>query len=82
MLMPLYAIKDSLTGFGVPFSADNDPVAIRYFGQAVKSPNSMYFNNAKDFDLYFVGNFDNKSCVFSDFESRYICSAVDFLEDK
>ena len=52
MVMPLYSIKDDLTGYSVPFATDNDGTAMRYFNQAFMQPNSIYSINPSHFNLY------------------------------
>ena len=82
MNMPLYTIKDDLTGYGVPFATDNDGTAMRYFNQAFNADNSIYSQNPEHFNLYFVGNFDNQSGEIDCDKPRYVCSALDFRKDK
>ena len=82
MVFPLYSIRDSLVGYGVPFCADNDAVAMRYFNQAISQPNSIYQMNKNQFDLYCVGEYDNQSGEIDSKAPRFICSATDFGNDK
>jgi len=81
MRYPLYSIKDDLIGFGVPFVGDNDPVAVRYFGQAVSQEGSVYSLNKSNFSLYKVGEFDTDSGEVFPSDRVYVCSALDFKED-
>lgn len=81
MRYPLFSIRDSLVGFGIPFSADNDAVAMRYFDQAIQQPNSIYSLNKNNFDLYSVGFFDTESGEIEPVQPKYICSANDFTKE-
>lgn len=78
MLYPIYSIKDDLIGYGVPFSADNDAVAMRFFHQAIVQPNSIYGLNKSQFNLYKLGDFDTSSGEVVPCSPTYICSANDF----
>lgn len=77
MIYPLYSIRDSLVGYGIPFSCDNDAVAMRYFNQACSQPNSIYALNRNNFDLYSIGTFDTASGEIESAVPRYVCSAND-----
>lgn len=81
MKFPLYSIKDDLIGYGVPFAADNDAVAMRYFKQACSAPESIYAQNKSQFNLYAIGLFNNESGEIFSEQTRYVCSALDFEKE-
>lgn len=61
--MNLYSIKDLLSSeFAPPFQAQNDLVALRVARQMFRN---VPFETVKDFRLYSVGVFDDKTGVFS-----------------
>lgn len=73
MIMRLYSIKDELVGFGKPVVMENNDVAIRQFSDLVNvSPE--YRDHAKDYSLYFVGEFFPDLGVFG---RPYVGDGVD-----
>lgn len=78
MVYPIYSIRDSLVGYGIPFPCDNDAVAMRHFDSIVKTPGSIYELNKNQFDLYCLGEFDTKSGEIKSDVPRYVCNANDF----
>lgn len=68
MKVKYYAIKDvKANEFGELLFAKNDDVAKRIFGQ-VMSKNPIL---AADMQLYYIGEFDNESGVFSVFVPEF-----------
>lgn len=61
MIMGVYAMRDSLSGFMQPTIEQNDAIAVRNFRHAVLNPDSVLFSSAKDFDLCKLGSFDTSS---------------------
>lgn len=60
MKMKLYSIKDRATGaFMTPWPAHQDAHAIRMFQDNVNDPNSACNKHPDDYDLWFVGYFDD-----------------------
>lgn len=60
----VYSVFDELTGFMGPVVDINDSVAIRNFTYMI-SNSKEYAENAKDYSLYFVGEFDEKNGLMS-----------------
>lgn len=62
MKMPVFSIKDTLVGFGSPFTAVNKDVAIRGFNNSIirslKAGDVYDTDNPDDLSLYLVGEFD------------------------
>ena len=61
MKFPVYAVRDSLLGFGFPMIRDNDAVASRAFEYDLKVDNSPYAHHPQDFQLYRIGEFDTEN---------------------
>lgn len=64
----MYAIRDVKTAFMQPFIAINHQSAMRGFHMDLvnaKGSNSMMGFAPEDFDLYYIGTFDNDSGVVS-----------------
>lgn len=65
MVLKMYSIFDSkLAAFSVPFYEHKDAVAIRKFTDAVNdgsNPNNQWFNHPEDFQLFFLGEFDDNT---------------------
>lgn len=55
----VYSVFDELTGFMGPVIDINDSVAKRNFSYMI-AHSKEYTENAKDYSLYFVGEFDEK----------------------
>lgn len=53
----VYSVYDELTGFMGPVVDSNDDVAKRNFSYMIAN-SQEYTTNAKDYALYFVGEFD------------------------
>lgn len=60
MVKYFYSIKDELVGFNDPLLMVNDDVAIRTFIASVNQIDDLK-NNAKDYSLYLLGDFDSDS---------------------
>ena len=71
----VYAIKDSLNGFGTLSVDSNDDVAIRNFAYAVSS--GILSFAASDYSLYRVGTYNISSGALEPFGPEFICSGLD-----
>lgn len=60
----VYSVFDELSGFMGPVVDINDSVATRNFSYMI-SNSKEYAANAKDYSLYFVGEFDEKTGLMS-----------------
>lgn len=63
MLCPMYAVRDSLTGFMTPTVDANDASAMRGFQHAVKATRDVMHTYPEDFSLYRIGAFDTDTGV-------------------
>ena len=58
----LYSIRDNKAGFFSPREDINNDTAVRNFAYAINNNELMMFRPS-DYDLYFVGTFDEESAV-------------------
>lgn len=67
----LYSIKDRATdAFMAPWTAHTDGHAIRMFQDAVNDTQSQMNKHPEDYDLWFVGIFDDQSGMFIGMEGK------------
>lgn len=76
MVVRYYAVKDLKMGFQNLQPFQNDAVASRAFLNAGKNPNSPISTNPEDFELWFVGEFDDVRCLFDTSSQSFICNGV------
>lgn len=67
MKMPVLSVRDSLIGFGSPFTAVNKDVGVRGFTNSIIKAwsDSNDSVNPEDLSLYMVGEFDTDTGVIS-----------------
>lgn len=78
MKVPMFSVRDKLSGFGWPTIDTNERTAQRNFAAAVNSPqaNNMTFAPG-DYDLYLVGYFDSETGLLTPTETsvpQFVCS--------
>lgn len=61
MILRMYSIHDSLTGFMTPVLEQNDPSAMRNFSMACQQGQSLMSYRPSDFTLYHIADFDSIS---------------------
>lgn len=64
-MVKIYSVRDQFTGYGQPFTAASDAVAIRDFRIACNKADSLLFACPKDFDLMCLGSFDPELGIIS-----------------
>lgn len=57
-MLKIFSVRDQFTGYGQPFTAVSDAVAIRDFRIACNKGDSLLYACPKDFDLMCLGSFD------------------------
>lgn len=61
MITNLYTVYDTVAQcYGRPFTAQNDPIAIRSFKDITFDPNSDIARNPADYTLMHIGQFDDE----------------------
>lgn len=63
MKYPMYAIRDIKTTFFPPQVANNEEEAKRNFAMMVNNPSGVIGFAPKDFDLFYVGEWDSEKGV-------------------
>lgn len=61
MILGVYSLRDSLSGFLQPTFETNDQVAYRNFEHAVLEGGSLLSSHAADYTLLKIGTFDSES---------------------
>lgn len=82
MILGIYSIKDSLTGFMNCTLEQNDASAIRNFEHAVTRVDSLFFSHPEHYVLYKLGYFDTSAGISKHFDAIPIASASDILLKK
>ena len=62
MISKIFSIRDNKAGaFMQPFYMPNQAMAIRAISDCVSDQNHMFNKHAMDYDLYYLGEFDDAS---------------------
>ena len=81
-MLKLYAIKDTKGAFDAPFVSQNDALATRavrsYVNQGGKSNIALY---PEDFELWFVGTYDEMTGIVAPGELTCICRLNALVEN-
>lgn len=78
MKFPLYAVRDSLVGFGMPIIRDNDAVASRSFEYDFNRDDSPYRVHSEEYSLFHIGEYDTDTGDISPLPPRLVVCASDF----
>lgn len=82
MIMRMYSVRDSLTGFMTPVLEQNDACAMRNFRMACETSQSLMNYSSSDFSLYHIADFDSNSGSISPVSPvQLVCSGKSFLGD-
>lgn len=65
MKAKLYSYRDALVGFGPILVESNERTAIRGFSYAVNNAQGIMNFSPKDYDLFYIGEFDTDTGVIS-----------------
>lgn len=80
MILNVYAIRDTKSGYMNPTFELNDAVAMRNFSFACQQTDSLLFAAAGDFELYQIGRYDTETGIIEDdIPHRFLCSGTDAL---
>ena len=73
----VYAVYDDKVGaYMQPFSMESRGQAVRAFSDSVNDPKSIWYRHPGDFQLYELGEFDEKSGEFVN-RREFVIAAVD-----
>lgn len=80
-IVNLYTVYDLKAGtYYPPFTSQNDDTASRSFGQMVKNPDTAFAQNAEDYRLFRIGDFDPSDCQIDLLVPlQHVCDALDFV---
>jgi len=78
MRLKVFSVRDSKAGcFNVPFFQKSHGEAERSFSMLLQDDKSMISKYPDDFDLYYVGDFDDQDGVFNALETpQHVVKAV------
>lgn len=79
MKFPVYCVRDSLIGFGMPLLRDNDSVASRAFEHDCNIDSSPYKTHPEHYQLYCIGEFDTETGSIIGKSPTLVASAIDFI---
>ena len=80
MTKKMYSIFDSKAQvYNPPFFNLTHGEAERNFSQLVSDPKSTLFLYPKDFDLYYLGEYDDNTGKFNPCPPTHMCSAVQHI---
>lgn len=68
----LYSIKDTKGGFYPPQDAENDALAVRGLRSMVNSGKGLIAQYPEDFELWYVGEFDEVTGIIKPGELRCV----------
>ncbi len=79
MITSIFSVYDSKTAaYLTPFFMLTKPAAIRALTDAVNSAEHQFFKHAADYNLYYLGQFDDATCTFGIEESPInLCSLLE-----
>lgn len=80
MRVSIYSIRDAVVReYNTPFTAANDPTALRMFVNAGRKPDSGFAMNPGDYELYRIGEFDTESGEVFHTDHQRLAKLVDIL---
>lgn len=65
MKTKLYSYRDNLVGFGPVMVENNEQTAVRGFSYSVNNASGMMGFAPKDYDLFYIGDFDTDTGVIN-----------------
>ena len=81
MKQMLFSVRDTVASqYLPPFPAPVRGVAIRLFGDAIKDANGPISKHPGDYELVFLGFFDDESGAFEEAPTEVLSRGQDFVE--
>lgn len=80
-MVKIYSVRDQFTGYGQPFTAASDAVAIRDFRIACNKRDGLLYACPKDFDLMCLGTFDPELGVICSEAPVIVASGASFVKE-
>lgn len=81
MLKYIYSIRDYKVGYMNLVIEDNDSVAIRNLKQALRSPDSLMYNEPKDFALFRHGTYNTDDGIIDPNEPVLVAEVYNLICD-
>lgn len=76
----MFAIRDRKIGaYKAPFTARNAGDATRMFAGAIKQGNTQLSEYPEDFDLFYIGSFNDLSGQLDSVKPEFVCSAISLV---
>lgn len=81
MISNVYAVRDvKADAFVSPFFRRTHKEAMRYFGDAVVSKDTMFHAHPEDFQLFCLGQFDDETGLLVGLtQTQFLVSATEFI---
>jgi hypothetical protein len=71
----IYSVRDSKAkAFHKPFFLQNDEVMKRELGNLASDPNSLLGKNSEDYDVYLIGEFDERDGTINAIVPEHVIS--------
>lgn len=81
MKFQIFSMRDELSGYLTPTFELNESIAIRNFSYAINRKDTLYYANAKHFDLYHIGSFDTDTGVIEKVEPTIVVTGVSVIQE-
>ena len=83
MQLKMYSIRDSKAkAYNQPWFAKSDEEAERNFAFLAKKPDSMISQFPEDYDLFYVGTYDDQTCKIDALETpQHMIKAVNLVKN-
>lgn len=81
MILNVMAVKDrAADAYMQPFFSPTEAMAVRSFREECGKAESPFFKNPEDFDLYWLGSFDDNKGVIQSESPRLVARAQDLKQ--
>lgn len=79
--MKIYAIKDNaIEAYGQPIFVRAQGQAVRSFTDECKNTESQLHKHPADYDLYYIGEYDDETGRITPAEPERVARAIDFAQ--
>lgn len=76
MILQIYSVRDDAIGaFMNPFYTRSRGEALRSFQDAVNDPKSTFNSHVTDYNLYYLGEYDDNTGIFTPVPPDHVISA-------
>lgn len=79
MKKKIYAIRDTKAdAFWTPIFSQNHATALRSFESSVREEGSALAKHAEDYQMYYLGEFDESTGIVEGVPPEHLANAIDF----